>query len=75
MELLTFMVRTAQELNYQYFMDVDVSSFIGQWIAICENKIIAHGKNLKEVAEQARRVLQGKKFLLARVPSQETMIF
>lgn len=69
------MPKTTQELNYQYFMDVDVSPFIGEWIAICENKIIAHGKDLKEIVEKAKEVSQGKKFLLARVPSQETMIF
>jgi hypothetical protein len=30
---------------------------------------------LKEVAEEAKKASEGKKFLLARVPSQETMIF
>jgi len=69
------MVQTQQESNYQYFMDVDISSFIGEWIAICNNNVISHGKNLKEVAEKAKKISQGKKFLLARVPSQETMIF
>jgi len=69
------MAKTIQELNYQYFMELDISSFVGQWIAICEDKIIANGKNLKEVAERAKKNSLGKKFLLARVPSQETMIF
>lgn len=69
------MTKTIQELNYQYFMDLDISSFIGQWIAVCEDRIIANGKNLKEVVEIAKKNSLGKKFLLARVPSQETMIF
>ena len=69
------MTKTIQELNYQYFMDLDISSFTGQWIAICEDRIIANGKNLKEVVEIAKKNSLGKKFLLARVPSQETMIF
>ena len=69
------MTKTTQEMNYEYFMEADVSRFIGQWIAVCENKIISHGRNLKEVVEQAKKISNGKKFLLARVPSEEAMIF
>jgi hypothetical protein len=56
-------------------MEADISQFIGQWIAICENKVISHGRVLKEVVGQAKKISQGKKFLLARVPSKEAMIF
>ena len=68
-------MKTTQELNYQYFMQADISRFIGEWIAICENGIISHGKNLREVAREANIKSKGRKFLLARVPSEETMIF
>ena len=64
-----------QERNYQYFMETDIGEYAGQWIAITENKIIAHGRNVKAVAEMAKRAAGGKKFLLARVPSEEAMIF
>jgi len=63
------------ESNYQYFMETDISRYIGEWIAIYDKKIIAHGKNLKEVASKAKEVSGGRKFLLARVPSEEAMIF
>ncbi|HLC53649.1 MAG TPA: DUF5678 domain-containing protein [Candidatus Nanoarchaeia archaeon] len=64
-----------QEQNYQYYMEADMSRYIGEWVAIIDNKIIAHGKNVKTVAEQARLLSSGKKFLLARVPDKEAMIF
>jgi len=69
------MTKTIQESNYQYFMEADVSKFSGEWIAVSDTEVLAHGRNLKEVAEEAKKASQGKKFLLARVPSQETMIF
>ena len=69
------MTKTIQEINYQYYMDTDLSEFSGEWIAICEDKIIAHGRNIKIVVEHANHVSGGKKFLLARAPSEETMIF
>ncbi len=64
-----------QEQNYQYFMETDVSRYIGEWIAVCENKIIAHGRNIKKVVEEAKINSKGKNFLLAKVPSKEAMIF
>ena len=69
------MPQTIQESNYQYFMQADISKYIGEWIAISENKVIANGKNLKEVTKKAKDISGERKFLLARVPSEETMIF
>lgn len=68
------MVKSAQELAYNYFMEADVSKYVGEWIAVSEDKILAHGKNLKEVVDKANSISKGKKFLIARVPSEETMI-
>ncbi len=69
------MTKTTQEQNYQYYMETDISRFSGEWIAVCEGKIVSHGKNVKEVAEEAKVKSGGKKFLIARVPSEESMIF
>lgn len=56
-------------------METDISKYIGEWIAIFNDKIISHGKNLKEVSSKANKIAGGNKFLLAKVPSEETMIF
>jgi hypothetical protein len=69
------MAKTSQELAYNYFMEADISGYIGEWVAVSDNKILAHGKNLKEVVEMAKALSNDKKFILAKVPSQETMIF
>ena len=69
------MTKTAQEINYQYYIDVNVDRFSGEWIAVCDEEIVSHGRNIKEVVKEAKNKCGGKKFLLARVPSEETMIF
>ena len=56
------MPQTVQESNYQYFMQVDVSKYIGEWIAIYDNKVIASGKDLKEVAKKAKDISGGGNF-------------
>jgi len=62
-----------QEKSYQYYIETDTSKYEGEWIAVAEDRILAHGKNVKQVVIEANKT--GKKFILAKVPSQETMIF
>ena len=61
--------------NYEFFMQANVNNYIGEWVAVCEGKIVAHGKNAKDVANEARKLCGNKKILLARVPDKETMLF
>ncbi len=61
--------------NYQFFMKADISSYIGEWIAVCNQKIVAHGKDVKTVFNEAREKYPKQKPLITRVPEKETMIF
>ena len=40
--------------NYQFFMKTNVDHYSGQWVAICNQKIIAHGKDVKKVFKEAK---------------------
>ncbi|MBI4159078.1 succinyl-CoA synthetase subunit alpha [Candidatus Woesearchaeota archaeon] len=62
-------------LNYQFFIKENLDAYIGEWIAICKNQIVAHGSNVKEVFKQAREKYPKEKPLVTRVPEKETMIF
>ena len=62
--------------NYQYFMKTNVEQYIGEWIAICNQKIVSHGINVKEVyTEAAKNKFPDQRHLLARIPNKDTMIF
>lgn len=61
--------------NYGYFMKADLSGYLGEWIAICGEKIIAHGTSARKVFEEAKRKCPSEKPLLTRVPEKDTMIF
>lgn len=63
------------ENNYDIYLKTDVSKYIGEWIAICDGKLVSHGKKVKEILKQANSLFPGKKVLIARVPEKETMIF
>jgi len=61
--------------NYQFFMKENMDRFIGKWVAICDNKIVSHGENVKEVFSEAKKKCPNKRPLLTRIPDKETMIF
>jgi len=61
--------------NYSFFMKADLSNYIGKWIAICDDEIVAHGSSAKKVFAEAKKKCPAEKPLLTRVPEKETMIF
>ncbi|MDP4012226.1 MAG: DUF5678 domain-containing protein [Candidatus Nanoarchaeia archaeon] len=61
--------------NYQFFLKADVDEYVGEWIAVCEEKIVSHGKDAKKVYEEAKLKCPKKRPLLTRVPDKEAMIF
>ncbi len=61
--------------NYQFFMKTNVDNYIGQWVAICSNKIVAHGKDVKKVFKEARERYPKERPFMARIPDKDTMIF
>ena len=61
--------------NYQFFMKENVNGYIGQWIAICNKKIVSHGKDAKKVFKEAKQKCPKEKTFLTRVPDKESMIF
>lgn len=63
------------EADYTFFLETDTSEYKGKWIAVSNNKIIAVGKDVKQVSEKAKESVGSNKFLLIRVPSEETLIF
>jgi len=61
--------------SYDFFLETNLEKYTGEWVTICEGQIISHGNNLKEIVEEAKKKCGSKKFLIAKVPSEETMIF
>jgi len=56
-------------------MKANVDPYIGEWVAICNQKIISHGKNVKKVFEESKKKCPKERPLMVRVPNKETMIF
>ena len=61
--------------NYEFYLSANVGKYIGEWIAICDRKIVSHGTDVKKVFSEAKQKCPQKRPLLARVPDKEAMIF
>ncbi|MFH1448059.1 MAG: DUF5678 domain-containing protein [Candidatus Micrarchaeota archaeon] len=58
---------------YSAFMNLDVGPYIGEWIAMVDNKILAHGKSAKKTYFEAKKKTN-KEIFLAMVPKNQAMI-
>jgi len=68
-------MQTIKELNYEAYMQEDLSQYLGEWIIIVEGKVVAHGKDISEVTGEAREKYPDKRFMIAKVPGNDTMIY
>jgi hypothetical protein len=53
--------------NYETYLGLDLSSYLGQWIAIFEKKVIAYGENPKAVYAKAMEISKNKRVMLTKV--------
>ena len=58
--------------SYEFYLKADLGNYIGKWVAIVDNKVVASGASAKKVYEEALKT--GKRPLITRVPDKETMI-
>ena len=52
---------------------IDFSKYLGEWVVICEDKIVAHNKNLnciKKEIKECKRIPT-----IAKIPKNDTLIF
>lgn len=59
--------------NYQFFMETNMQRYSGEWVAIHGKKVVANGKDFKQVFASAKKI--SRKPFIARVPENGTMIF
>lgn len=60
--------------EFDFFARNELSEFVGKWVAILDNKVVASGPSFREVAEAVDRKFKGKKALLCRVPEKLAQI-
>lgn len=60
--------------NYEFFIKTNTSRYKGEWIAIVNEKVIAHGKDAEKVYKSAQRKIRSKDISLAKIPEEQMLI-
>lgn len=60
--------------DHEFLAKADLSQFQEQWIAVCDESIVSHGKNLKHVLSEAKKSCGEKTPLMFRVPKAGVLI-
>ena len=61
--------------EYEFFIKTPLEKYIGEWVAICDQKIVAHNQDVEKVYAEAIKICPGKRPFFARVPDKAAMIF
>ncbi|MBI4147970.1 hypothetical protein HY490_01640 [Candidatus Woesearchaeota archaeon] len=56
--------------NYDWFLQQDLSSYGGQWVAIIDNRIIGNGKDVDTLIKQAKKLYPNKIPFITKVNNQ-----
>ncbi len=54
-------------------LGMNFSKYIGQWVVICENKVVAHDKNLNNIEKEIKGCKRVP--IIAKIPKKDTLIF
>ncbi|MBI3577623.1 succinyl-CoA synthetase subunit alpha [Candidatus Gottesmanbacteria bacterium] len=60
--------------NYDYFIKADTSAYKGEWVAITNKRIIAHGTDAQKVYQTAKQKSKTGKVSLAKIPDEQLMV-
>lgn len=61
-------------IESDYFMKMDASPYIGEWVAIRGEEVIAHSRSLKEVHKEVKSKYNTSSVLFVPVLGEETFI-
>ncbi len=60
--------------EFEFYLKADLSKYEGKYVAIVDNKVVASGANAKDVLEEAKRKFPHKKPMLAKIPTEDTLV-
>ena len=53
--------------------NTDLSRYLGEWVLICDDKVIAHNKNLTKISKEIDNCKKSP--TIAKIPKKDTLIF
>ena len=61
--------------SYDFYTGADLSRYAGEWVAIINDKVVAHGNRVKEIISKSKEIEPGKTPFIAKVPSKKILLW
>ena len=68
LNILASMSTTTLSRNYEFYANADLSEYAGEWIAILNERVIAHGNNVKELIKKTKERDPDAAPFIAKIP-------
>jgi len=59
--------------TYTVLPKIDLTPFVGEWVVICEKKVVAHDKKLSKLSKEIDKCKKSP--TVAKIPKEDTLIF
>lgn len=59
---------------FDYFKNQDLTNYSGEWIAICDNKVVAHDKDLQVVIKEGQKKCSHKSPTYTKIPDKNAAL-
>lgn len=69
------MPKTKTSENYDFFLKADTSKYKGEWIAIADRKIVAHGERADRVLKEAKKKVKDSEVSIAKIPEHDVVVY
>jgi len=53
--------------------NIDLSGYLGQWVVICNEKVVAHNKDITKIDKEIEACKKAP--LVVKIPKSKTLIF
>lgn len=61
--------------NFESISEEHASKYAGEWVAVIDNMVVAHGKSFREVYEKAKKQFPDKRPLIGKLPESMPIVF
>lgn len=64
----------AKQSNYEYLLKLDTAKYKGEWVAIANAKVVAHGKEADKVYNLAKKKFKPGSISLTKTPNEQMLV-
>ena len=65
--ILNYFIMINSYMDYEWFLEQDLTEYSGKWLAILNKKVVAYGNDVNQVIKQVKDRYPNKKPLITKI--------